>query len=234
MIITSSESSITYDELATLKQLAQTEAKEQGPEVTSSQLADQLNISSQTVSRRLQSLEEAGLIDRKAKPHGQRISIKGRGKEVLMQEYQEYVELMGEKDDVELTGTVVDGMGEGKEYLSLRGYAEQFRNRLGYTPFPGTLNVELDDDDAAERSQLEDIEPTHIEGWEDSGRTYGPAHCYPARLVTETGNTYKRSHVIVPERTDHDETILEIIAEDKLKDTLDLNEEDEVTIHVLH
>ena len=36
-------------------------------------------------------------------------------------------------------------MGEGSYYMSLKGYKKQFKEKLGYEPFPGTLNLKLED-----------------------------------------------------------------------------------------
>jgi riboflavin kinase len=75
------------------------------------------------------------------------------------------------------------------------------------------------------------LEPVTIEGWEDDERTYGPAYCYPAS-VTAGDSVYEPAHVIAPERTHHDEDQLEVIAPEKLRDELDLDDGDELTIHV--
>ena len=43
-------------------------------------------------------------------------------------------------------GTVFSGIGHGSFYVSI--YAKQFRIALGINPYPGTLNVRLEDEDA--------------------------------------------------------------------------------------
>ena len=43
---------------------------------------------------------------------------------------------------------------------------------------------------------------------------------------------YERAHVIAPERTHHGEDQLEVIAPDRLRDEMDLEDDDELTIHV--
>jgi riboflavin kinase len=124
-------------------------------------------------------------------------------------------------------------MGEGGHYISLSGYMRQFRDRLGYEPFPGTLNVELTAESVRERGELEALteEATPIDGWEDGDRTFGPATCYAARVESD-GEAYDGAHVIVPERTHHDATQLELIAPEKLRDDLDLDDGDRLTVHL--
>jgi riboflavin kinase len=48
----------------------------------------------------------------------------------------------GSRSDV-LRGRVVSGLGEGQHYISRQGYLKQFREKLGFEPFPGTLNIKL-------------------------------------------------------------------------------------------
>ena len=46
---------------------------------------------------------------------------------------------------IEFRRKIVSGMGEGAYYMSLKGYRNQFIEKLGYEPYPGTLNVKLVD-----------------------------------------------------------------------------------------
>ena len=109
----------------------------------------------------------------------------------------------------------------------------QFRDRLGYEPFPGTLNVALSAESVRARGEMGALKDTAtpIDGWEDDERTFGPATCYAAR-VEAAGRTYEGAHVIVPERTHHDDTQLELIAPVKLRDELDLSDGDGLRILV--
>jgi riboflavin kinase len=122
-------------------------------------------------------------------------------------------------------------MGEGKHYISLSGYMRQFRDRLGYEPFPGTLNVDLDEESVRARARMDALDPIGIDGWEDDERTYGPAFCWPATI--ETGeDRYEQVNVISPERTHHGADQLELIAPVKLREALDIEDDDRVRVHV--
>jgi riboflavin kinase len=131
---------------------------------------------------------------------------------------------------MELTGTVVDGKGEGKFFVALDGYAEQFESKLGYTPFPGTLNLHLTPDSTDRREALDTLDPIRIDGWEDGDRTYGPAACYAAHLLVD--DAVESAHLLVPERTDHGENQLEIIAPVKLRDACNLDDGDRLTVKI--
>jgi riboflavin kinase len=223
---------VGHDELATLKLVALDGALEGRATVTCAALADRLDASNQTASRRLQRLEDAEFIERDMTGDGQRVAVTEAGERALQREYADYRRLFEGDADVDLSGVVTSGMGEGRHYISLSGYMEQFRDRLGYEPFAGTLNVELDDESVRARARMDALDPVGIDGWEDDDRTYGPAFCWPATVETVDGTRYTDAHVIAPERTHHGTDQLELIAPDRLRDELGLNDDDHVTIHV--
>jgi riboflavin kinase len=225
------EGAVGHDELATLKLLALEGGLEGQAKVSCSGLADQLDASNQTASRRLQRLDDAGYAEREIVSDGQWVTVTPEGESALRREYADYRRLFERDASIDLDGMVTSGMGEGRHYISLPGYMEQFVGKLGYEPFAGTLNVELTEESVRARAGMVALEPIGIEGWEDDERTYGPAYCYPASVETDD-SIYEPAHVIAPERTHHDEDQLEVIAPEKLRDELDLADDDHVTIHV--
>lgn len=222
---------VGYDELATLKLVALDGALETQATVTCSELAERLDASNQTASRRLQRLEDAEYLKREVTSEGQRIELTNDGERALQREYADYRRLFEGDANVTVRGVVTSGMGEGKHYISLSGYMRQFRDRLGYEPFPGTLNVDLDEESIRSRARMDVLDPIEIDGWEDEERTYGPAYCWPAAVETD-GRRYEEAHVIAPERTHHGADQLEIIAPVKLRETLDIEDDEEVNVHV--
>ncbi|NKE34814.1 MULTISPECIES: DUF120 domain-containing protein [Natronococcus] len=228
----SAESSVGHDELAVLKLLALEGGLEGDVKISCSRLADRLDASNQTASRRLQRLEAADLLERDTVSDGQWVAVTDAGERALHAEYEDYRRIFETDAEVALEGTVTSGMGEGRHYISLPGYERQFAERLGYEPFPGTLNVDLREDSVRRRSALASLEPVPIDGWEDDDRTYGPAVCHPATVETADGDAYEGAHIIAPERTHHDEDQLEVIAPDKLREELDLADGDRVTVTV--
>jgi len=233
MAETATASTVGPDELAALKRVALDGGLDGRAKLSCSGLADRLDASAQTASRRLQRLDDADLLDRDVLADGQRVTVTEAGAALLRREYADYRRLFEAETTLSLDGTVTSGMGEGRHYISLSGYMAQFRDRLDYEPFPGTLNVELTSESARARSELEAMadEATPIDGWEDGDRTFGPATCYAAR-VEAGGDTYDGAHVIVPERTHHDATQLELVAPVKLRDVLDLEDGERLTVHL--
>ncbi len=231
MTATTAARAVGFSELAALKLLALDGARTRTVKVSCADLADRLDASSQTASRRLQALEDGGLVEREMAADGQWVAITDDGERALKREYEDYRRIFDDGGGVALVGRVTSGMGEGRHYISLSGYARQFEERLGYEPYPGTLNVDLTERAVRDRSALDALDAVPIDGWEGEDRTYGPAACYPATLEAN-GERYEDAHAIVPERTHHDETKLELVAPDELRATLDLEDGDEVTIRV--
>ena len=218
-------------EVAALKQIAIVDGVDGERKVSCAALGERLDASSQTASRRLQRLESAGLIEREVVADGQWVALTPAGKARLREEYADYRRLFEDDAELTLSGVVTAGAGEGRHYISLPGYNRQFNERLGYDPYPGTLNVELDEGSVRSRSELAAVDGIEIEEWEDEERTYGAATCYAATLEAAAGSA-DPVHVIVPDRTHHDEDQIEIIAPEMLRDELGLADGDEVVVGI--
>jgi riboflavin kinase, archaea type len=118
---------------------------------------------------------------------------------------------------MKLIGKVVSGLGKGKQFMAMTEYKTQFIKKLGFTPFEGTLNIEID-------QELSLTEPfTTIEGF----REFGKIKCHKAKLNS------KDVILIVPEKTRHSRKIIEIISSIELRRALNLNDGTEVEIEVL-
>ncbi|RAW45304.1 DUF120 domain-containing protein [Halorubrum sp. 48-1-W] len=199
--------------------------------VSCATLGDRLDASTQTASRRLQTLEAAGLLERDVVGDGQWVRVTDAGEAALRGEYADYRRLFESDVELVLRGEVTGGMGEGRHYITLPGYAEQFAVRLGYEPFPGTLNLELDGESVRRRGEIAGVDAVPIDAWEDDDRTYGAAACYAVTLVAD-GERYEDAHAIVPDRTHHDDDKLEVIAPDELREALDLVDGEAIEVRV--
>lgn len=160
------------------------------------------NMSQQNASRRLRLLEKNGLIEKK---DGQ-ITITKKGLERIREEYSIMKKAFEGK--IEITGIIVDGLGEGKYYMSLDGYRNSIKEKLGFDPFPGTLNVKID---PGNRTEILSNEPIIIPGFTDKQRTYGDIFAFPCKIE---GNDCA---IVVPLRTSHGPDIIEIIADFEIK-----------------
>ena len=199
-----------------------------GPVFVSTQsIGTMLAISQQTASRRLKGLETQGLITRTLSADGQHVTLTRQGEDELRREFQEYSRIFteGEKTYV-LNGAVVSGIGEGKYYMSLLSYKEQFNAHLGFEPYPGTLNIRLAPTSIPVRKKIDALEWTRIKGFSTDGRTFGDAKCIPCRI----GSIY--CGIVMPGRTHYPEDIIEVIAPMALRRKLGVEDSDSVSVEV--
>ncbi|MBC7085360.1 MAG: DUF120 domain-containing protein [Methanomethylovorans sp.] len=210
-----------------LKKLALLGGIEKFIKISSAEFAQYTTTSSKTAARVLKQLEEDKYIERQLVPGGQKIMLTSTGVDLLLKQYAEYQRIFCRDDkDLKLQGHVITGLGEGQYYISQHGYMSQFSEKLGFKPFPGTLNIKLNDTSVAIRQLMECIEPIVIQGFSDGERTFGAGKCY---LITINGI---KSAVIIPERTHYPANLLEIIAPVNLREKLHLRDGDEVNIIV--
>lgn len=199
-----------------------------GPVFVSSQsIGEMLAISQQTASRRLKGLESRGLITRTIAADGQHVTITGSGEEELRKEYQDYCRIFSERNKgYILSGMVVSGIGEGKYYMSLEPYKQQFNAHLGFEPYPGTLNIRLSSSSLPVRKKIDALDWVRIKGFSTDGRTFGDAKCLPCRIGTIPCG------IVMPGRTHYPEDIIEVIAPVALRRKLGVEDTDTVTVEV--
>ncbi|MDN7013235.1 DUF120 domain-containing protein [Methanoculleus sp. FWC-SCC3] len=201
-----------------------------GPIWLSSQsLGSVLGISPQTTSRRLIALERQQFIVRTMKPDGQYVAVTREGEQALKQEYADYVRIFNpDQRRYTLTGTVISGLGEGRYYMSIPHYKEQFGGCLGFEPFPGTLNIRLDAPSIEVRKQIDHVGWIDIPGFTADDRTFGAARVIPCRIRGH------RCAIVVPSRTHYPEDTIEVIAGCELRKALNLNDNDTIEVEITH
>lgn len=123
-------------------------------------------------------------------------------------------------------GRVFSGSGRGAYYVGHPGFAARFMALLGYIPFPGTLNLRLEaQDEIDKRAELGLVEGNSTEAFTYDGKEFSSVKCFGGTML---------GHPIaltIPRISEYDDTVLEIIAPVKLRDTLRLR--DGWTVEVL-
>jgi riboflavin kinase, archaea type len=199
--------------------------------ITTSDLGKDIKRSQQAASRHLLDLENAGYIERLRKGQTFRVKVTNRGYseiESLYSTLKSAIESIPFSIDFE--GTVVSGMGEGAYYMSLDGYRKQFKEKLGFEPYPGTLNVKLIDQIFMNaRREIGRYPSVFINGFSDNMRTYGWVKCYKANINKAAVNN---AAALVLERTHYDDSMLEIIAPICLKEAIGIQNGDRISIKV--
>ena len=113
---------------------------------------------------------------------------------------------------MEITGIVTTGLGKAAYFLGQDFYKNQFREKCGFTPFAGTLNLIVEED------CTNIIKP-------DQG--FGAVRYIKAYLNKDIVGA-----IVFPDKTTHDENYLEFISKDKLRDKYNFKDGDEVLITI--
>ena len=185
-------------------------------ETSTIKLSSELGLSQQSVSRKLIELEKKEWIGRDASPRGIKITITSDGQQVLKKRYMQLKAIV--EGGFKISGKLVSSMGEGSYYLKQKQYQDQIEQKLGFRPYPGTLNIQTD--------EFPSSQPIEISGFRTKERTFGSLECYPVKIGSIQGA------VAVPKRTHHS-GILEIIAPISLRNNLKIKDGDTVTLEVI-
>jgi riboflavin kinase len=124
---------------------------------------------------------------------------------------------------IELSGKIFSSRGEGKKFLELPWVKRQIKQKLGFTPYLGTLNVMLSEE-SVKRKKL--LEKAH------SIKVY-PADGYCNGTFIKALIGTLECAIVVPEVAGYPKGVLEIIAPVNLRETLQLEDGGEVTVTVI-
>lgn len=132
-----------------------------------------------------------------------------------------------EVNEIILEGIAFSGSGEGAYYISLPKYFKQIEEKLGFKPYPGTLNIKLNEDFLRKRSFIDNSKGIKIEGFEEGGKKFGPGKCFPAII-----NGKIKGAIIIPEKTRYNSSVIEIISKEYLRGALNIKDGDKVRIYI--
>lgn len=215
----------------TLLKLAEMGAHRRTAKISTEFLARKLGVSQQSASRHLIELERKGWIKRTTTPEGCLIKITDSGVGELKKLYANLRFLMetAYPPSITLEGVVFTGLGEGAYYVTRDPYRRQFMEKLGFDPYPGTLNLKLVTDyDIKTRSELEAYPAIEIEGFKNENRTFGPVKCYPAIIENKA-----KGALVSALRSHYDSSVIELIAPICLRKNLALKDGHKVKVEVL-
>jgi len=222
-------SDLKVQHILTLAELLAKGARHNFVSITTSTLGKNIHRSQQAASKHLLELELDGYIERirNGQKFSVRITPKGHAEIVKISTILKS-SLASTPSYIEFMGNIISGMGEGAYYMSMKGYTKQFKSKLGYIPFPGTLNVKLKDKKFVEaKRELDAHDGIMIDGFSDEKRTYGWVRCYPAKI-----NNSVDGMLITLERTHYDDSILELISHTNIKKAAKLSKDSQISIRV--
>jgi CTP-dependent riboflavin kinase len=121
-----------------------------------------------------------------------------------------------------IRGIVCEGEGEARGFTQLDWVRAQFRHKLGFDPYPGTLNLQIENAGALARWRMQpgiSIEPSP---------GYCAAKCFRVQLNGQVSAAW-----IIPTVPGYPEDIVELMAPVLLREALNLRNGDTVSIQVL-
>lgn len=126
-------------------------------------------------------------------------------------------------DVIHVEGKVFSGSGEGAKFVSLTWVRKQITEKLGFEPYPGTLNIRLTGDYINLRKRLKNVKSIEITSRENFCRGI----CFKAFLMDNL-----ECAVVIPEIANYPEDIMEILAPINLREKFQLKDGDTVKVKI--
>ena len=152
-----------------------------------------------------------------------------------------------------LEGIVSSGLGRAHLFMAQSHYQEQFKDVLGSTAWPGTLNIGVSDENflrfvalrnasgvetlklsqkdvsEVEKISIKAIKPHRINGFLRDGVSFGGATAFTAKIYSKDEQVDRA--VLIPDLTRHTD-VAEIISQKFLRETLDVSDGDTVRVEL--
>ncbi len=212
----------------TLYSLANKGAIHSKTTITTRELGEILNISQQTASRRIAQCVEQGYLNRVHTADGMLLQISEKGCDELLHVLSNLeIVFTPPEDEIVIEGSIVTGLGEGAYYIDV--YSSKLKAALGFRPHLGTLNVKISDEESKKAiGRMKNTPPLVLSGFTHKGRTFGDVICYRVKINGELEGA-----VVIAQRTHHSEEILEIVAPVDIREALNIEDNDKVTLTVV-
>ncbi len=127
----------------------------------------------------------------------------------------------------QLLGRLTTGIGQGKHFTRLDWARQQFINKLGIDPFPGTINLIIDDLESMNVwNSLKGTTGVRIDNPND-GPHDCDARCYPVSINGQIDGA-----IVLPEVAGYSSVQIEVIAARAVRDALDINDGDSLRLEI--
>lgn len=119
-------------------------------------------------------------------------------------------------------GRVFSGKGEGKKFVDLPWVKQQIEEKVGFTPYSGTLNLHLNEESAKKKNLLKNVK----------GKVIEPQAGYCPGALFRSCIGVLECAVVIPKVLDYPSNVLEVIAPMCLRERLMLVDGNWVTVSV--
>lgn len=123
-----------------------------------------------------------------------------------------------------IKGKITPGTGKAAGYLKLPWVKKQIKEKLGFTPYPGTLNIKLLKTNTTLKNLLKKATSTAISP-EDG---FSSGKCFKAYLKDS-----QTCAIIIPEIENYPSNLIEVIAPEDLRQKLHTKNDDTITLKIL-
>lgn len=124
---------------------------------------------------------------------------------------------------MEINGTVTSGFGKAAYFLNQDFYKTQFKNKCGFIPYPGTLNLTIPKENMTKINNIKDNCNNVIK----SDKSFGGVKYIKAKIENSVTGA-----IVFPDKTTHEENYLEFIAKDNLRKKLNLKDGTKVSLEI--
>ena len=122
---------------------------------------------------------------------------------------------------MKIDGKVTTGLGKAAYFLSQEFYTKEFEKNLGFVPYPGTLNIVVGEEYLSKINEIKNGCTNLIKPDTEFGAV---------KYIDAVLNDEIKGAIVFPAKTTHEENYLEFISKNRLRDELDLEDGDVVSI----
>jgi riboflavin kinase len=121
-------------------------------------------------------------------------------------------------------GKVFSGSGEGAKFIQLPWVKKQITQKLGFTPYPGTLNIKLKEGNVNLKELLKKAEAIEISPSEGFCR----GKCFEAYFMDEL-----KCAIVIPGVMNYPADVIEVMAPINLRENFRLKDGDTVIVKII-
>ncbi len=128
---------------------------------------------------------------------------------------------------ITIRGRLFSGMGKGSYYVGHQEYQRRFEEALGYPPYPGTLNVKLEDGRTIkEVAGLRSKGGIKVKGFKIGGESFSSLICFRGEFRGV------KVALLFIDVTYYNDSVAELISPEYLRGRFGLRDGEEVTFTV--